>query len=167
VNFRVVKLEAFSGAQATIYSVILEEDEANGKTLFEHFVTENSKKHHEEVKDIASRLVTIGKKTGARDIFFKDWEGKPGDGVCALFDNPDKHLRLYCIRFGKGILVVGGGGQKPKAMKAFQESEKLTKENDYMRIVSREIEMKIKARDLTFAPDGTELFGDFKFYNND
>ena len=167
MNFRVVKLEDFSGVQATIYSVILEEDEHNGTTLFDHFVTENIKEHHEEVKDIASRLKAIGNKTGARDNFFKDWEGQPGDGVCALFDNPDKHLRLYCIRFGKGVLVVGGGGHKPKAMKAFQESEKLTQENDYMRIVSHEIEKKIRAKDITFAPDGTELFGDFKFYDHE
>jgi len=117
-----VKLATYSGSEATIYSVILEEDEQRQITLFEHFVTENLKEHHEEVKDIASRLIVIGTKTGARDIYFKDWEGKPGDGVCALFDNPDKHLRLYCIRFGKGVLIVGGGGYKPKSIKAFKKA---------------------------------------------
>lgn len=164
MNFRVVKLKDFSGVQAAIYSVVLEEDEPSGKTLFEHFVAENIREHHEEVKDIAGSLRTIGTKTGARDKFFKDWEGKPGDGVCALFDNPDRKLRLYCIRFGKGILIIGGGGHKPKSMKAFQESEKLTKENDYMRMVSLEIEAKIRVREITFSPGGTELYGDFKFY---
>jgi hypothetical protein len=167
VNFRIVKLEKFSGSEAAIYSVILEEDEPEHKTLFEHFVAENITNHHEEVKDIASRLITIGTKTGARDIFFKDHEGKPGDGVCALFDNPDKNLRLYCIRFGKGILVIGGGGHKPKSMKALQESKKLKEENDYMRIVSNEIAYRIREKEIAISPDGTELFGDFKFYDHD
>lgn len=167
MNFRIVKLEKFSGSEASIYSVILEEDEHEQKTLFEYFVTENVTNHHGEVKDIASRLITIGTKTGARDIFFKDHEGRPGDGVCALFDNPDKNLRLYCIRFGKGILVIGGGGHKPKSMKAFQESKKLTKENDYMRIVSTEIEKRIREKEIMYSPDGTELLGDFKFYDHD
>lgn len=36
-------------------------------------------------------------KTGAAEHFFKLNEGKPGDGVCALFDSPDKKLRIYCI----------------------------------------------------------------------
>lgn len=63
--------------------------------------------------------------------------------------------------------MVGGGGQKPRHMKSFQESEKLTEENDYMRTISREIEKKIRAKDITFAPDGTELFGDFKFYDHE
>jgi hypothetical protein len=167
VNFRIVKLEKFSGSEASIYSVILEEDESEQKTLFEHFIAENITNHHEEVKDIASRLITIGTKTGARDIFFKDHEGKPGDGVCALFDNPDKNLRLYCIRFGKGILVVGGGGHKPKSIKALQESKKLKEENDYMRIVSSEIAYRIREKEIEISPDGTELFGDFKFYDHD
>ena len=147
--------------------MILEEDENHLTTLFERFITENKHDHLNEVEDIASRLRTIGRKTGARDNFFKDWEGQPGDGVCALFDNPDKYLRLYCIRFGKGILIVGGGGHKPKAMRAFQESAKRTKENTYMRYISQKVEMRIRSREITFAPDGTELFGDFRFYDNE
>jgi len=167
MNFRIVKLEKYSGPEASIYSVILEEDETGQQTLFEYFITENTTDYREEVKDIASRLITIGTKTGARDTFFKDHEGKHGDGVCALYDNPDKNLRLYCIRFGKGILVVGGGGHKPKSIKAFQESKKLTKENDYMRIVSVEIERRIREKEISFSSDGTELYGDFKFYEHD
>ncbi|MFM9840022.1 MAG: hypothetical protein ACKVOQ_17280 [Cyclobacteriaceae bacterium] len=167
MNFRVVKLEDYSGSKATIYSIILEEDEQNQTTLFEHFVTENLTEHREEVKNIASRLRTIGQKSGARDHFFKDREGKPGDGVCALYDDPDKNLRLYCIRFGTGVLVVGGGGHKPKTMRALQESEKLTLENHYMKIVSQEIAHRIREREITWADDEIELLGDFNFYKND
>lgn len=77
MNFRVVKLEDFSGVQATIYSVILDEDEHNGTTLFDHFVTENIKKHHEEVKDIASRLKPLGIKQARATISLKTGKANP------------------------------------------------------------------------------------------
>lgn len=167
MNFRLVKILGLSGEKATIYTVILEEDEPSKKSLFDHFLDENNSKFREEVKDIVKRIKAMGHKTGATDIFFKDWEGKPGDGVCALFDSPDKHLRLYCIRFGNAVLVVGGGGHKPKSMKALQESKKLAKENDLMKIVSIEIAARIRDRELTWSQDGNELEGDFKFYDNE
>jgi hypothetical protein len=167
VNFRIVRLDDLSGSKATIYSAILEEDEASATTLLDHFVTENQSGHREEVKSILGRLRAIGQKTGARDHFFKDWEGKPGDGVCALYDDPDKHLRLYCIRFGTGVLITGGGGFKPKPMKALQESKKLTRERDYMEVISSEISERIKARDITWSADETELLGNFNFYKDE
>lgn len=160
-------MDDLSGLKATIYSIILEEDEDSGTTLLEHFVTENMQSHHAEIQNILERLKTIGAKTGARDHFFKEWEGKPGDGVCALYDDPDKHLRLYCIRFGTAVLVVGGGGQKPKGMKALQESEKLTQENEYMKYVSNAMAERIKAKEITWSDDENELLGDFNFYQNE
>lgn len=163
MNFRIIKLTDFSGEKATVYSVILEEDEATKTSLFDHFLNEN-KEFHEEVKDILKRLKAIGHKTGAQDIFFKDFEGRPGDGVCALYDDPEKKLRLYCIRFGHSVLVVGGGGHKPKGMKALQDSKKLTLENDYMRLVSDELGRRIREKDLMWSDDGNELLGDFNFY---
>jgi len=57
------------------------------------------------------RLKIIGNETGARESFFKTKEGIPGDGVCTLYDTPDKKLRLYCIRYGKQLIIIGAGGQ--------------------------------------------------------
>lgn len=61
---------------------------------------------------MVQRLKIIGTKTGAREQFFKLHEGNPGDGVCALFDLPDKNLRLYCIRYNTQIIILGGGWNK-------------------------------------------------------
>lgn len=167
MNFRIVRLEEFSGPKATIYSAILEEDEPDQTTLFDRFVTETVGTYREEVKDIVKTLRAIGQKAGARDNFFKEWEGNPGDGVCALYDGPDKLLRLYCIRFGSGVLVVGGGGHKPKTMRALQESDKLTRENDCMRIISKHIAGRIREKELVWSDDENELLGDFNFYENE
>jgi hypothetical protein len=167
VNFRIVRVQELSGSRASIYSIILEEDEASKTTLFDHFVTENLKAHQTEVLDIVSRLRTIGYKTGVRDHFFKDWEGKPGDGVCALYDQPDKRLRLYCIRFGMSVLIVGGGGFKPKSIKALQEDPVLTRENNYLKKISIEIAKKIREKEITWSSDENELLGDFNFYEKE
>ena len=102
--------------------------EDDGITLFDHFVNENITDYRKEIRFIANRLQEIGNTTGAREKFFKHNEGKPGDGVCALYDDPDSNLRLYCIRYGNIAVILGGGGPKPDDVKAWQDDEKLTLE---------------------------------------
>lgn len=163
MNFELIRLHQFPNVKATIYSVVLQEDAGSGTTLFEKFIEENSLHHREEVIDITSRLLTISRKTGINDHFFKDREGQPGDGVCALYDSPGKRLRLYCIRFGRTVLIVGSGGIKPKNIRALQENEKLKFENNRMRLISRRISSRIQEGDLVWSPDETELNGNFIF----
>jgi hypothetical protein len=107
VNYEIVELENLSGSETTIYSVIMGDDSIS---LFDYFIKENIVAYKNEVSNILNRLETIGKTTGVREIFFKHKEGKPGDGVCALYDDPDSKLRLYCIRYGKAAIILGGGG---------------------------------------------------------
>ena len=66
-------------------------------------------------------------KKAAREGYFKLHEGKPGDGIVALYDRPDSRLRLYCIRYGSVTLIVGGGGAKPKSVRAWQEVPELAR----------------------------------------
>ena len=93
-------------------------------------------------------------KTGAAENFFKLNEGKPGDGVCALFDSPDKKLRIYCIRFANVAIVVGGGGYKPKNIRAYQESSSLKKEAETVVRISRIISEAIKNKDIHLDDNG-------------
>lgn len=167
MNYRIVKLGQLSGQKATIYSVILEEDEATNTTLYDRFIRENSDLFQAEIINIAKKLVAIGHKTGANHYYFKDWEGKPGDGVCAMYDDPDKSLRLYCIAFGRTVLIVGGGGHKPSGMHAFQEDKKLTDENNLMRKVSDDLAKRIHDREIIWSEDEQELLGDFNFYDHE
>ncbi|WP_299458360.1 hypothetical protein [uncultured Microscilla sp.] len=129
-----------SGEEASIYTVLIEDE---GKTLFEKFIEENKTIYLSEIKDILARLKYIGSsRGGARENLFKTKEGSPGDGVCALYDNPDKKLRLYCIRYASQIVILGGGG--PKNVQALQEDEKLKKENYFLRWLSKQITERIK-----------------------
>lgn len=114
-----------------------------------------------------SRLKTIGHRTGAREQFFKLKEGKPGDGVCALYDKPKKNLRLYCIRYGSLLLIVGGGGLKKKSIRTLQEDEKLKKENKFLKKVSKDIQKRMKEGDIRLSDDYMDFDGDLKFYEED
>lgn len=101
--------------------------------------------------------------TGAREQYFKENEGIPGDGVCALFDEEKSNLRLYCIRYGTQLIVVGSGGIKPKSIRSFQDDEKLTDENYLLRRVSRQITERIKAGEIKYTCDFLEFMGDLEF----
>lgn len=159
LKFRIVKLDELSGEAITSYSILPDNDEV---TLFDKFLIENNTLKS-ELKDIIARLKVMGNKTGAREQYFKLHEGNPGDGVCALYDEPEKNLRLYCIRYGTMILILGSGGEKPKALKAFQESDKLTEENYLLREIARQINQRIKDKEIGFTGDGLAFTGNLDF----
>ena len=160
MNYKIVQLSQFSGYHAGIYSIFLEDEQ---QTLFERFLKENINSFKSEIIDINKRLKTINNKTGAREQFFKSKEGILGDGISALFDLPDSNLRLYCIRYGNSLVILGGGGYKQKNFKAFQEDNKLTSENYLLRNISKQITERIKDKEIQFSDDGTEIFGNLEF----
>lgn len=164
MKFKIVQLSQFNGNKAGIYSVYLDDEQ---KTLFECFLRENISAFKSEIININQRIRTINTKTGARSIYFKEDEGIPGDGVCALYDDPASNLRLYCIRYGKSLVILGSGGFKPKSIRAFQEDDKLKTENYILRKISALITGRIKTGEIQFSEDGTELYGNLEFDDNE
>ena len=158
MTYQLVEIEEFTGEFSVVYSV-LEEDEED--TVFDEFIDRYDNDYGDEIADILETLDNIGHRFGAREQFFKLKEGKPGDLVCALFDNPDKHLRLYCVRFGTTAIIVGGGG--PKTTQTWQEDPNLSREAKRMIQVSADILQRIKNREIQWSPDGGELTGDLTF----
>lgn len=157
--FELVELDEFSGGGASLYSIAFG---GSDETLYDLFLAEYNELFPEEVNDIVDRLYAIA-RLGARPNFFKENEGSlgAGDGVVALFDLPGKQLRLYCIRFGSVALIVGGGGPKPKTIRALQEDHKLTQENYQLRALSGRINRAITEGDVWW--DGNRLAGQFFF----
>lgn len=164
MNYEIIPLDEFSGKKATIYSALPEGDEL---TLFDKFVYEYNTKFPDEILSIADLLEDMGRKYGIRENLIKTKEGKPGDGVVALYDNPDKNLRLYGIRYGLTILVLGSGGEKSKEIMAWQEDDKLTKEAEIVIKISEEISQRIIDKEISFSEDGLQLIGNLNFSNND
>lgn len=160
MEYKLVKLTQLSGDEASVYSLYVEDEQ---QTLYERFISENVNSFKSEIIDINERLKIIGNDNGARESYFKIHEGVPGDGVCALYDSPNKKLRLYCIRYGTLLVIIGGGGEKPKNIKALQEDPKLTEENDLMKRISQDITQRLKDRDIKIINDGLDLEGDLIF----
>ena len=162
MNYRIVELTDYSGEEATIYSII---EEGEQDTIFEKFIAANMAEYKDEIKNIAQRLYFIGNEVGAREQFFKTKEGKPGDLVSALYDEPDKHLRLYCVRFGSLAIIVGGGGAK--STRSWQEDENLSQEVKKMIKVSNDIYQRILSKEITWSSDGKELEGNLEFTDDE
>lgn len=156
MKYKLKKIPHLSGNKATIYSVVIDD---NDKSLYELFLAENFSSHISEIIYINKRLETIGKKTGAREGFFKMFEGKYGDCVCALYDEPDHNLRLYCIRYGTQLVIVGGGGEKN--VRALQNDTKLKQENYLLRDLSKLIAKKLNDG-ISFSIDGLEFEGNLE-----
>lgn len=149
-KIELIELEEFDMSMGRIYSVAVD---GADDTLYDLFLKENNANYHVELTEITSKLETMSSETGFTDIFFKLNEGKPGDGVCAITDTKKK-LRMYCIRFGNIILVLGGGGPKPKQIRAFQEDPKLLSENSLIRKVSVAMAKAIKEKTIRIEDDG-------------
>lgn len=164
MRIQLVKIEQLSGKQASIYSLVYNDDQI---TLFDKFLIENKNSFKSELSSIVVRLNVIGKKTGARESFFKLDEGDIGDGVCALYDDPKKNLRLYCIRYGTSFIIIGSGGHKPKTVRALQEDPKLREENLIMREISKLIKEKMEEKSLSFSEDYYEFEGELDLNNTD
>ena len=159
MEFELVKLAGFSNDEVSVYTLL---NCDTGISLFQSFIQENQHQFPDEVKDIAKRILSF-KEVGARENFFKINEGKPGDGVCALYDDEKSNLRLYCIRYGTVLVVLESGGHKPKTTRRLQETKKLEDENQIMRNLSAEIEKRRRNGDLSFSKDFLEIDGDLIF----
>ncbi|MEP7110257.1 MAG: hypothetical protein ABI760_19845 [Ferruginibacter sp.] len=105
------------------------------------------------------RLKSIGNTVGAIETYFKLDEGLEWDDlVCALYDLPDKHLRVYCIRLNNNIIIVGNGG--PKGVRAWQDDSKLSREVKEMIHYSKIIRTRLKDGSLRISLNRLKFEGD-------
>ncbi len=162
MNYEIIELEEYDNTKATIYSVLEEGEEL---TLFDKFLIEYREEYNHEINDIIGLITKISTKYGVRENLVKINEGNVGDGVIALFDSPNKKLRLYGIQYGATILILGGGGAKSKSIKAYQEDPKLDKEAKIMKEISKEITQKIKDREIELI--NNKLVGNLNFTQDD
>jgi hypothetical protein len=165
-------LSSYSATECSVYTILpLDESE----TTFTKFIKDYSGVFKDEVQEIVKRIRTMARKTGARDQFFRHFEGKPGDGVAAIRykDYPDEdsdrdpeNLRLYCIRYGKDLIILGGGGQK-KVNTWQDDFNELGKHVEELINLSELITKRIQEKDLKFINGGMDLYGNLIFKDND
>lgn len=160
MNFTLKKNERLSGTTASIYEVFLN-DETD--SVFDQFLGAYMGSHRTQIINIVDRLESIGHIYGAREQFFKDKEGKYGDLVEALYDTPEKGLRLYCMRFGNDCIILGGGGPKAPGVRAWQDDENLTYHAELMIEVAKKVHHGFEEKDWKWAANYRDMNGDLDF----
>lgn len=164
MKFSLVELDEFPNYKIKVYSILIGREVS---TLYDKFLEENYKKFSTEIEDINNRIEIIAAHTGLRDDFIKPNEGIPGDGVCALYDKPGSKLRLYFIRYGNVAVILGGGGEKPKHIKALKEDPKLKEQNYLLRKISIILKEAMQDGTLKITNEGFESTTDFTYSIND
>lgn len=169
MKYEIVELEEFSGSEAKVYSIIPKGEE---DTLFDTFIEEYWNDYREELKEILTRIGTIGHATGARESFFKhegdrEFTKTYGDYVWALYDPKGSHLRLFCIRFSSIAIILGGGGLKDKSIIKWQDDPKLSQEARKVISYAKAIIDQLDNKEIGWSKDGTELVGKLKNYRDD
>jgi len=164
VEYSIEEISRLSGKASAIYAVHLAGEDRNE---FYRFIEEHKNNYTEELKDIVTRLELMGKKNGARQVYFKEAEGLPGDLVCALYDLEDSKLRLYCMRLGSCTLILGGGGTKPKTIRSWQQKPDLKAAAELMIRVSKDIYQRQKDKEIKLDPVTNRFTGNLKFGNNE
>lgn len=162
LKYEIVELEQFSGAKATIYSILPYGEKL---TLFEGFLNCYKDTYFNEIVDIIKRLKAIGYATGAREQFFKLHESRPGENIAALYDKPGKFLRLYCIWFNNDVIILGGGG--PKTTQTWQEDLNLYYTVNKLRKYSNDIYKRIDFGDIYWSKNRKELEGNLNMDDNE
>lgn len=152
MGFAIVEIPELSGPCCKIYSIAYDGSE---DTLLDSFLDGMLEQYPDEVTELWNRLMFMGLEGGAREQFFRLNEGKPGDGVVALLKEPDFPLRLYGIRYGTILLVLGSGGYKPKGIRSWQDDPKLSQRVEEMIRISEMITNRIKDKDIIINNNGS------------
>jgi hypothetical protein len=157
VEFSLKEIASLSGTGCVIYSIVEDKEK---DSLFDMFLQENYPTNKKEVDGILDKLEAIG-DIGAKEHYFRQNEGKPGDGVCAIDDSSSrkKILRLYCIRYGSVLLILGGGG--PKKVRRWQDDSVLKKQVEKLISYSKKIDelKKEQSEELSWNDDKTRFVG--------
>jgi hypothetical protein len=90
-----------------VLMTLREENSLQSET--DSFFADVMQSHPEEATLLALKLEKMARHNGFQDQFFKMGEGSRMDNVCALSEGK---LRLYCLRYGNILLIMGGGGVK-------------------------------------------------------
>ena len=153
-------IEKFSGPNASVYSVLVKTAaDTPPELLVDRFIQRNVSYYEPELMDIARRLRSLGNITGCTENFFKLDEGlEAHDMVCALYDEPDREMRLYCIRLSTQILIIGDGG--PKRTRTWQEDGQLKSAVHEMMHVSKIVRTKLNDGSLRISSSGLMFEGD-------
>ena len=65
-----------------------------------------------------------------------------------------KRIRVYCLRYGSSLIILGGGGYKSPSIRAYQEDPVLSGKVEEIKRIAELINERIKEKDLQLNEDG-------------
>jgi hypothetical protein len=121
VNFGFEIIQVSTGKRSTIYTIKIDGEELSELDKFLTNPEVNKEESKVPLRRITSDLIEEIPNRGAREYYF-EYESSSTNAVCKL-----KHtqLRLYCLRFGKLMVIAGNGGVKPSNVRKTQDSKEL------------------------------------------
>jgi hypothetical protein len=101
---------------------------------------------------------------GASDNYFRSNESSDyhNKNVVALNDLPEARLRLYAVKLSSKLVVLGGGGPKPKGIRTWQHSAVLSREAHCVEGISALIDRRMNNGLLGISQDGLHFVGNLK-----
>lgn len=131
-----------SGKKVAIFSVLYD---GETKNEFQKFIEKYGEDdaYKEDLGIILARIKKIEMDCAA-DRHFR-YEGKMREHIRALPPNIESSiLRLYCLCYGECILILGGGGNKEKGTRTWQDDPQLTKFIEDLQKIDKAISLKIR-----------------------
>ncbi len=163
--YEIVKLHRYSGKGCTIYTVRLK---GQTQTLFEKFIADNLPKYQGDIRKLIANLRDIGAELGMREKFFKPEEARLGDQICAMYIKSGPGIRLYFVKYGQDVIILGGGGDKGPGVKAWQDDPELAVHVELLKRLSEHIGSRLEKReDLWWSKDLTQIEGELKNYEDE
>jgi hypothetical protein len=159
VNFELIEIQI--GSKASIYTIHIEGEKKNElEKWIEKILSEidNTKSEDNEdynkLKEALDFIVNRLKKTiphkGAKEYYFEH-DGKRTDAVVKL---KNSILRLYCLRYGGLLLIVGNGGTKPAGIIKTQDKKELKEAVENLQVVESKIKEAQDMGEFNFSDNG-------------
>jgi hypothetical protein len=142
-GFEIVEL--LKGEKAGFYSVKFSgEDKSEAEKFFERLESEDA----EKLENLYSKIEYQAEVRGCLDslLFYER------DGTIYKFKEGD--WRLYCIRFGKVAVILGGGDIK--TVKKTQDSGSLENHVNTLQAINKVVNDRIRENDLTITENGLQ-----------
>lgn len=169
MKIKLVKVKGISGDAAVVYTV----ERVYDKTRFinDFFFNYRDVAYKIEVQAINRTLRLMGSSYGVRENWVKGAQGKLGDGACYIkypkfiSNHSPRTARLYCIRYGTEIIIVGSGCIKPIDKNSTQQVPECENERTIIEKLSKLISARIADGEISFKNVGNvrEFVGNLEF----
>jgi len=123
LGFKLVRIKV--GRKAKIYSIRYDGEENHE---FHKFVTNPDIRNHPDYEALREKIKELHSKRGLLPQYFRPEGENHLHSDISRIDYGFGYLRLYCIRWNDKLLILGGGGIKPKNIRFWQESPELSSE---------------------------------------